>query len=45
MGVLGEERRPDYKWLIVGPPRSGSSFHVDPNANFAWNATIQGRKK
>ena len=45
MGVLGEDRRPDYKWLIIGPALSGSSFHVDPNANFAWNATIQGRKK
>jgi hypothetical protein len=45
MGVLGEHRRPDYKWLIIGPALSGSSFHVDPNCNFAWNATIQGRKK
>lgn len=24
--VLGD-RRPDFKWLIVGPARSGSSFH------------------
>ena len=28
--VLGA-RRPDWRWLIVGPDRSGSSFHVDPN--------------
>ena len=45
MGALGAARRPDYRWLIVGPALSGSSFHVDPNANFAWNATVQGRKK
>uniref|UniRef100_A0A7S4K5J7 JmjC domain-containing protein n=1 Tax=Guillardia theta TaxID=55529 RepID=A0A7S4K5J7_GUITH len=45
MRVLGEDKRPDYRWLIIGPERSGSSFHVDPNYNFAWNATIQGRKK
>ena len=46
MGVLGgAEERPDYRWLIVGPRLSGSSFHVDPNANFAWNATIEGSKK
>ena len=45
MKVLGEANRPDYRWLIMGPARSGSSFHVDPNSNFAWNATIAGRKK
>ncbi|WIA16759.1 hypothetical protein OEZ85_013410 [Tetradesmus obliquus] len=43
--VLGEEGRPDYRWLIVGPARSGSSFHVDPNATCAWNACVSGRKK
>jgi hypothetical protein len=25
-GMMGE-RRPDYRWLIVGPARSGSTFH------------------
>ncbi len=29
--VLGEQR-PDSRWLIVGPERSGSTFHKDPNA-------------
>ena len=33
------------RWLIMGPSKSGSSFHVDPNCNFAWNATVHGRKK
>jgi len=41
MGAIPAESRPDYRWLIIGPALSGSSFHVDPNANFAWNATIQ----
>lgn len=27
-----EEQRPDRRWLIIGPERSGSSFHKDPNA-------------
>ena len=29
--TLGEQR-PDHQWLIVGPERSGSTFHKDPNA-------------
>lgn len=41
---LGKER-PDYRWLIVGPARSGSSFHQDPNCTNAWNAVIRGTKK
>ena len=41
--VLGEER-PAHRWLIVGPERSGSTFHKDPNATSAWNAVIQGAK-
>ena len=39
------EGRPHYRWLIVGPSRSGSIFHKDPNATSAWNAVVSGRKK
>lgn len=42
--VLGKER-PDYRWVIIGPAGSGSSFHVDPNSTSAWNAIIKGAKK
>eukprot|EP01041_Mallomonas_annulata_P002453 gene2453-4766_t len=42
---LGVSRRPDYRWLIIGPARSGSIFHIDPNQTNAWNAAIRGRKK
>ncbi|PKS12035.1 hypothetical protein jhhlp_001331 [Lomentospora prolificans] len=41
--LLGEER-PAHRWLIIGPQRSGSTFHKDPNATSAWNAVIQGAK-
>ncbi|KAI2638124.1 hypothetical protein GGS21DRAFT_509870 [Xylaria nigripes] len=41
--VLGT-KRPAHRWLIIGPARSGSTFHKDPNATSAWNAVIQGSK-
>ncbi|RDW74017.1 hypothetical protein BP5796_07459 [Coleophoma crateriformis] len=41
--VLGDQR-PDDKWLIVGPARSGSTYHKDPNATSAWNAVLKGSK-
>ncbi|KAH0543056.1 hypothetical protein FGG08_002569 [Glutinoglossum americanum] len=49
-----ENERPDSRWLIIGPERSGSTFHKDPNATRhvcsfgvsmpAWNAVLQGSK-
>lgn len=41
--VLGDDR-PDRRWLIIGPERSGSKFHKDPNATSAWNAVLRGPK-
>ena len=41
--VLGDQR-PDNQWLIIGPARSGSTYHKDPNQTSAWNAVIRGSK-
>ncbi|KAH7408398.1 hypothetical protein DE146DRAFT_373701 [Phaeosphaeria sp. MPI-PUGE-AT-0046c] len=41
--LLGEHR-PDSRWMIMGPARSGSTFHKDPNATSAWNAVLTGKK-
>lgn len=43
--LLGETTRPKYRWIIAGPARGGSSFHVDPNYTHAWNANLTGRKR
>lgn len=41
--LLGDHR-PDSRWMIMGPARSGSTFHKDPNATSAWNAVLTGSK-
>lgn len=41
--LLGDQR-PDFRWLIIGPERSGSTFHKDPIATSAWNAVLRGSK-
>ncbi len=38
------DKRPDDKWLIIGPVRSGSTYHKDPNATSAWNGVLRGSK-
>jgi Cupin-like domain len=41
----GDSARPAYRWLIIGPRNSGSSFHKDPNGTSAWNACVRGSKR
>lgn len=43
--VGDDDERPAYRWLIIGPQNSGSSFHKDPNGTSAWNACVRGSKK
>ncbi|GER40263.1 bifunctional arginine demethylase andlysyl-hydroxylase JMJD6 [Striga asiatica] len=43
--VLDMDKRPPFRWLIIGPERSGASWHVDPGLTSAWNTLICGRKR
>ena len=37
--------RPTWRWLLAGPPGSGTAVHQDPWGYSSWNASCEGVKR
>ena len=42
--LMDDKYKPDYRWYLVGPRRSGSYMHFDPFSMSAWNTSLYGHK-
>lgn len=40
-----DSNRPPFRWILIGPERSGTGMHVDPLWTNAWVTVLQGKKR